>query len=174
LGGPSASRCGIEWRRHHGHRWRHEPGQRKRKFSPLVVLRGQLEVKAADISPQTLVLAAGVGVALVVLWQARKAAAAVADAIKAGAVDPTSSNNLAYRASNAVGGAVTGDANYSMGAHLWEWLNPGAAAAEVAAVRGPVAKPAPAPVAVLPPAPSVGPAWAGQVTGYQYPGIVGP
>ena len=127
-------------------------------------------MRAGDVSPQTLALAAGVGVALVVLWQLKKAASAVADAVKAGAVDPTSSNNLAYRASNAIGGAVTGDQSFALGAHLWEWLNPAAAAAEAAVTKPVAAKPV---AAVLPPAPSVGPAWAGQVTGYQYPGLMG-
>jgi hypothetical protein len=46
------------------------------------------------------------------------------------AVNPTSDRNLAYRGVNAVGGAVTGDASFSLGSWLWEKLNPAAVAAE--------------------------------------------
>lgn len=139
----------------------------------MVELRRFLEViavKLGDINPNALALAAGLGLGLVVLWQLKKAGGALADAVKGGALNPASSNNVAYRATNAVGGAIAGDQNFSIGARFWEFMNPGAAAAEDAAVHGP----APAPVpAVLPTAPSVGPAWASQVKGYQYPTITG-
>jgi hypothetical protein len=85
--------------------------------------------------PTVLAVAAGLGVGLVVLYQARQAAGAVADAVRNGAINPASSNNLAYKSVNAVGGAVTGNENFSLGAWLYEVTHPGVVAAEDAAVH---------------------------------------
>lgn len=85
------------------------------------------------VSAQTLGLAAAAGVGIVLAWKLTQAGRVVADAVQAGAIDPTSTNNLAYRGVNAVGGVVADDPNFSLGATIFEWFNPGAVAAEKAA-----------------------------------------
>jgi membrane protease YdiL (CAAX protease family) len=40
------------------------------------------------------------------------------------AVNPVSPNNLAYKATNGVGAAVSGDEHFSLGVWLWELTNP--------------------------------------------------
>lgn len=76
----------------------------------------------------------GIGLGAVLAWQAIKGATAAVDAageaIKGGAINPGSANNLAYRGANAIGAAASGDESWSLGAKLFEWLNPGAVAAE--------------------------------------------
>lgn len=64
------------------------------------------------------------GVALVVIlgvaaYARRKVADAVAG-LPAGSLNPASPNNLAYRGANAVGAAVTGNREYSLGADVYE------------------------------------------------------
>jgi len=120
-----------------------------------------------NVTPQQAAIAVGVVAAAYVLWKLARAGGAVVDGIKAGAIDPTSSSNLAYRGTNAVGAAVTGNDSFSLGSWLYEKFNPGAVAAERAAVSGPAGP------AVLPQAPTMGPAWAGQLGGYQYPPVTG-
>lgn len=46
--------------------------------------------------------------------------------------DPTSDKNLAYRGTNAVGAALTGDKSFSLGSWLYDITHPG----EGAAIRG--------------------------------------
>lgn len=52
-------------------------------------------------------------------------------------LNPASDKNFAYSAVNAVGGAVTGDKDFSLGARVWELLNPGAVARERAMLEPP-------------------------------------
>lgn len=40
-----------------------------------------------------------------------------------GAFNPTSDNNLIYRGVNAVGGAISGSDNWSLGTKIYDWLN---------------------------------------------------
>lgn len=67
------------------------------------------------------VVAGGVVLGLVLL---PRAAAAVRDAvggmIDSGAIDPTSSNNVAARTVDKVGSVLTGEAEFSLGAWIWE------------------------------------------------------
>ena len=46
------------------------------------------------------------------------------------AVNPVSRNNLAHKGVNAVGEAVTGDSNWTLGGAMFELLNPQAVARE--------------------------------------------
>jgi hypothetical protein len=62
-----------------------------------------------------LLIGAGAAVVLFLATAGKKAAAAVGQAI-----DPTSDKNIAYKATNAVGGAVTGDPGFSLGVKLYE------------------------------------------------------
>lgn len=79
-------------------------------------------------------------------WYLRRQAAAgltaAADAVDGvlEAVNPTSSENVAYRATNAVGGAIAGERHWSLGAWIWEVTHP----AEVARERS-LTAPTPAP-----------------------------
>ena len=80
-----------------------------------------------------LVIGAGV-VAFVVVWlvarQAKAAGGALVDAAGDAAaavgrsVNPASDQNLIYRGVNAVGGAVTGDGDFSLGSWLYDVMNP--------------------------------------------------
>lgn len=62
-----------------------------------------------------LLIGAGAAVVLFLATVGKKAAAAVGEAI-----NPVSDKNVAYRATNAVGGAVTGDPGFSLGVKLYE------------------------------------------------------
>lgn len=37
--------------------------------------------------------------------------------------NPASPDNLAYRGANAIGAALTGDQDFSLGARIWEWTH---------------------------------------------------
>lgn len=84
-----------------------------------------------------LAIAAGAGVALIVVWQLGKAGRAVGQAIADGAVNPGSANNLAYRGVNSIGSAVTGDQSWNLGGAIYDWFHdvpadqPGAAAVDL-------------------------------------------
>lgn len=54
------------------------------------------------------------------------------------AFNPTSSENLAYQGANSIGAAIAGERpeDFSLGARIWEWLNPSAVEAERRAVLG--------------------------------------
>lgn len=62
------------------------------------------------------------------IWLSKKAVAGVASVGEA--INPVSDQNIAYKAVNAVTGAITGDSSTPVGVKLWEWFNPGAVAAE--------------------------------------------
>ena len=57
-------------------------------------------------------------------------------AATSGAFDPTSQENLAYKATNAVGAAITNNPVFNAGADLWEWFNPGLTRQESQAIYG--------------------------------------
>lgn len=73
-----------------------------------------------DVAIAVAVLA---GTAIVVygLW---KAGGVVKKAVTED-LNPASDKNLAYSAVNAVGGAITGDADWSLGSAIYDWLHPG-------------------------------------------------
>lgn len=52
--------------------------------------------------------------------------------ISTGALNPTSSNNLAYRGVNAVGSTLSGQNGWTLGGYVYDLLHPGAAAAATA------------------------------------------
>lgn len=76
---------------------------------------------------RTAALIAGAVVAAgAAFWAVRRGRQALAEDL-----NPTSSNNLAYRGASAVGDAIANDGQErALGARIWEWLNPGQAAAE--------------------------------------------
>lgn len=80
---------------------------------------------------QMTALAVGVGALAYMVWRATKA-------VGEGALDPTSSNNLAARGVNSVGAAVTGDTAWNLGSSLYELTNPGRVAAERAVTAPPL------------------------------------
>lgn len=49
-------------------------------------------------------------------------------------LNPVSDKNIVYAVANTAGSVVTGDADFSLGVKIWEWLNPGKVAAEKAAI----------------------------------------
>ena len=53
-----------------------------------------------------------------------------------GAFDPTNPNNAAYSAVNAFGAKLTNNPDFNLGSGMFEWFNPGALAAERAAIYG--------------------------------------
>ena len=55
---------------------------------------------------------------------------------KTGAFDPMNPNNAAYSAVNAFGAKLTNNPDFNLGSGMFEWFNPGAAAAERAAIYG--------------------------------------
>jgi hypothetical protein len=63
--------------------------------------------------------AAGAVVAYLVYRQVTKGVQAVVDA-----VNPLSDKNAAYSATNAVGAAVTGNKDFSLGSAIYDWFNP--------------------------------------------------
>ena len=78
----------------------------------------------------------GVGLLVggLVLWRASRVAGAVTgeawEGVKDGAatvggwVNPTADTNLIYRGINAVGGAVAGEKDWSLGGAVYDWANP--------------------------------------------------
>ncbi|RZS56723.1 hypothetical protein [Sphaerotilus mobilis] len=87
-----------------------------------------MRAPTADQAKGLAIAAAAVAVG-VVAWKAWRG-------IAAGAIDPTSSNNLAHRGVNAIGATVTDNPNFSLGASVFEWLNPATVTAESTAVHG--------------------------------------
>jgi hypothetical protein len=83
-----------------------------------------LNTKAGAYAVVTVI--AGVALYLV----AKKLGGAAADAAQAvgDAVNPTKDTNLAYRATNAVGSALTGDDSFSLGGWFYDITHPGEAA----------------------------------------------
>lgn len=82
------------------------------------------------------ILAVAAVAAVGVLWWNRKA---IGQAVGSAAqlVNPISDRNVAYGATNAVGGALTGTRDFSLGSWLWEKLNPEAVERERQATIGP-------------------------------------
>lgn len=82
------------------------------------------------------------------------------------AFDPTSRDNLAYKAANAATAAITGDPNQTYGGAWFDILNPnaGLAPGETSGGRGIINSPSPAPNALF----GGGPIYdaMGNVTGY--------
>lgn len=87
-------------------------------------------------------LGAGVGVvALGALWYLKNklpslAAVGATVGSAAQAVNPLNRDNVFYAGVNAAGAQVTGDRDFSLGAKLWEWVNPGQTALERSIVGG--------------------------------------
>lgn len=81
---------------------------------------GLLNTKAVSYGAAILVGAA------VLYWVANKVIDKAAGAASAvgNAVNPTSDKNLAYRGTNAVGAALTGDASFSLGSWLYDRFHP--------------------------------------------------
>lgn len=73
------------------------------------------------MNTKTVLVLAGFGalLAYLVYRAASKSIAAAAEA-----VNPLSDKNLAYTGTNAVGAAVTGDKNFSLGSAIYDWFNP--------------------------------------------------
>ena len=72
----------------------------------------------------TAVLAlAGVAVVAFVAYKAYSNGPKVAKAVGS-AINPMDSNNLAYRAVNGLGGAFSGDSNWSLGGSIYDLLHP--------------------------------------------------
>ena len=78
------------------------------------------------VDPRWLLYTAAIAGVAFVAWRlvkgAQQAGQAVSDALPAigRAVNPTSDENLAYRGVNAVGGAVAGDRNWTLGGWLYD------------------------------------------------------
>lgn len=72
-------------------------------------------------TPKTLAITAGV-VVVGAWYLKRQAGQALASAGQA--VNPVNPNNVFSRGVNEVGGAISGDENFSLGAWLWEISNP--------------------------------------------------
>lgn len=70
---------------------------------------------------------AGTVIAVYVLWKAKEGAAAVVETAR-GVVtqdlNPASDRNLIYRGVNAVGGAIAGEDDWSLGSAIYDWLHP--------------------------------------------------
>lgn len=73
-----------------------------------------------DVAIAVAVLA-GTAVVLYGLWQAKRIV------VKAVSEDlnPASDRNLVYGAVNAVGGAIAGESDWSLGSAIYDWLHPG-------------------------------------------------
>lgn len=84
-----------------------------------------LNTKAGAYAVVTII--AGVAIYLV----AKKLGGAAADAAQAvgDAINPTKDTNLAYRGTNAIGAAITGDDSFSLGSWIYDVLHPGEAEA---------------------------------------------
>jgi len=67
---------------------------------------------------QLLAVMAGVGVTYFFYREGKKAAAAVGDAFT-----PTSQTNIFHRGTNAVGSALTGNSNFSLGSWVYDLFN---------------------------------------------------
>lgn len=84
-------------------------------------------MKAADVSPN-LVLYGLIAVAAVyAIYNAKKAAGAVADTAKqviTKDLNPASDQNLAYRGVNGVGAAVSGDSSWTLGGWIYDITHP--------------------------------------------------
>lgn len=61
----------------------------------------------------------------VLYWLSKKAVAGVGEAAAAvgTAVNPTSQDNIANRAVEAVGSAVTGDSHWTLGGAIYDWMH---------------------------------------------------
>ncbi len=57
------------------------------------------------------------------LYQGSKAAAERVEKVVTEDLNPASDQNLAYKATNAVGAAVTGDKDFSLGVWIYEWIH---------------------------------------------------
>jgi pyruvate/2-oxoglutarate dehydrogenase complex dihydrolipoamide acyltransferase (E2) component len=91
----------------------------------------------AGVDPRWLLYGAAVVAVGYVAWKVSKAAGAGADAARnvaenvaqaarstVAAINPADERNLANRAVNAAGSAVTGDDSWSLGGQLAEWFSP--------------------------------------------------
>lgn len=87
-------------------------------------------------SKAVLIALAGVAAYLTLRVGAGNVASSLGAALSsaADAINPTSSNNLAYRGSNAIVQSVTNDPYATLGTKIWETFNPGAVAAEKTAL----------------------------------------
>jgi hypothetical protein len=89
-----------------------------------------------NLTPGAVAVGLGVIVGGFLLWRASQVAARVAgtavDAAGAAAqaVNPLNNENVFASGVNAVGGAVTGTDDWSLGVAIWEWWNPEKVAAE--------------------------------------------
>lgn len=71
-------------------------------------------------SPKTLLIVGAVGIVGFLLWRARQA---IGETL-ATTLNPASDQNAAYRAVNAVGGAVTGEGDgFSLGSYIYDLFN---------------------------------------------------
>lgn len=100
-------------------------------------------------SPIAIAYLAALGFGAAVVWQLVKnkkaIAVAVTDTAKGvvEALTPTNPDNIVAQGVNAVARVLTGDPGATVGTSLWEKLNPGAVAAEKAAIYGDPQKAAP-------------------------------
>lgn len=74
-----------------------------------------------------ILIGAGLGLVVVIAagWAARHAAGALG-----AAVNPLDRENIFYSGANALGAAVSGDPEFSLGAWIWEQTHPGQRAQE--------------------------------------------
>lgn len=72
------------------------------------------------IKTKTVVIVAGVALAAYLLWRAKDA---IGEALST-TLNPASDKNLVYGGVNAVGGALTGDSNFSLGSYFYDLVNP--------------------------------------------------
>lgn len=97
-------------------------------------------MKAGDVNPN-LVLYGVIAVAAVyAIYNAKKAAGAVADTAKqviTKDLNPASDQNLAYRGVNGLGAAITGDNSWSLGGWIYDITHPADVAATTGAATAP-------------------------------------
>lgn len=72
------------------------------------------------IETKTVVIVAGVALAAYLLWKAK---GAIAETLST-TLNPASDQNLAYTGVNAVGGALTGQKDFSLGSYFYDLVNP--------------------------------------------------
>ncbi len=68
------------------------------------------------IETKTIAIVAGVALAAYLLWRAKGAIGEVLTT----SLNPASDQNLAYKGVNSIGGAVTGDKDFSLGSYLYD------------------------------------------------------
>ncbi|HYC45381.1 MAG TPA: hypothetical protein VED01_07815 [Burkholderiales bacterium] len=88
-----------------------------------------------NLDAKTLVIVIAAGAAAYLgLRYGRQAVSAASSALEA--INPASSNNLAYRGANSIVQTVTNDPYATLGTKVWEWMNPASVAAEKMMLTG--------------------------------------